>query len=119
MAKLYNLYFTKSLAEKYADKGVSSFAVHPGLVKTNFWGGTSGFFNGVAQLLLTPFMISAAEGAKTSIYLATTPGMEAKSSQYFVKSKLAKSSVLSWSEANRNKLWDISKKLVGKIETIK
>jgi NAD(P)-dependent dehydrogenase (short-subunit alcohol dehydrogenase family) len=119
MAKLYNLYFTKSLAEKYADKGVSSFAVHPGLVKTNFWGGTSGLFNKVMQLLLTPFMISAEEGAPTSIYLATEPGMEAKSSQYFVKSKLAKSTVLSWNEANRNKLWDISKKLVGKIETKK
>jgi len=119
MAKLYNLYFTKSLAEKYADKGVSSFAVHPGLVKTNFWGGTSGLLNKVMQLLLTPFMISAEEGAKTSIYLATEPGMEAKSCQYFVKSKLTKSSVLSWSEENRNKLWEISKKLVGKIETKK
>jgi hypothetical protein len=71
------------------------------------------------QTIMTPFMISAEEGAKTSIYLATAPGMEAKSSQYFVKSKLAKSTVLSWSEANRNKLWDISKKLVGKIETVK
>jgi len=119
MAKLYNLYFTKSLAEKYADKGVSSFAVHPGLVKTNFWGGTSGLLNKVMQLLLTPFMISAEEGAKTSIYLATEPGMEAKSCQYFVKSRLKKSSVLSWSEANRNKLWDISKKLVGKIAPAK
>jgi len=119
MAKLYNLYFTKSLAEKYADKGVSSFAVHPGLVKTNFWGGTSGLLNKVMQLLLTPFMISAEEGAKTSIYLATEPGMEAKSCQYFVKSRLKKSSVLSWSEENRNKLWDISKKLVGKIAPAK
>jgi len=119
MAKLYNLYFTKSLAEKYADKGISSFAVHPGLVKTNFWGGTSGLLNKVMQLLLTPFMISAEEGAKTSIYLATEPGMEAKSCQYFVKSRLKKSSVLSWSEENRNKLWDISKKLVGKIAPAK
>jgi len=115
MAKLYNLYFTKSLAEKYADTGVTSFAVHPGLVKTNFWGGTSGLLNKVIQFLLTPFMISAEKGAQTSIYVATEPAMEAKSCQYFVKSKLTKSSVLSWSEENRNKLWDISKKLVGKI----
>jgi len=64
-------------------------------------------------------MISAEEGAQTSIYLATEPGVDAKSCQYFVKSKVAKSSVLAWDEANRNKLWDISKKLVKKYLTEK
>jgi NAD(P)-dependent dehydrogenase (short-subunit alcohol dehydrogenase family) len=113
-AKLYNIYFTKALAEKYAEKGITSFALHPGIVKTNFWGGTSGFFSKLMQLLVSPFMITSEEGAQTSIYLATEPGMEAKSCQYFVKKKLTKSSELSWSEENRNKLWDISKKLVAK-----
>jgi NAD(P)-dependent dehydrogenase (short-subunit alcohol dehydrogenase family) len=113
-AKLDNLYFTKALAEKYADKGISSFAAHPGLVKTEFWAGTSGLLSKIMHVMLLPFMVPAEEGAKTTIWLATEPGMDAKSSQYFVKSKLAKSSVLSWSEVNRNKLWDISKKLVSK-----
>jgi NAD(P)-dependent dehydrogenase (short-subunit alcohol dehydrogenase family) len=113
-AKLDNIYFTKSLAEKYADKGISSFALHPGIVKTDFWAGTSGLFSKVMGLLASPFMISAEEGAQTSIWLATEPGMDAKSCQYFVKKKLAKSTVLSWNEAKRNKLWDISKKLVSK-----
>ena len=112
MAKLFNIYFTRSLAEKFADKGVSSFALHPGIVKSAFWGGVGGFLSKVMELLATPFMISAEEGAKTSIFLATEPGMEAKSSQYFIKCKIAKSTVLAWSEANRNMLWDISKKLV-------
>ena len=112
MGKLFNIYFTRSLAEKFADKGVSSFALHPGIVKSAFWGGVGGFLSKVMELLATPFMISAEEGAKTSIFLATEPGMEAKSSQYFIKCKIAKSTVLAWSEANRNMLWDISKKLV-------
>jgi len=112
-AKLFNIYFTKSLAEKYADKGISSFALNPGLVKTAFGAGMSGFTK-LLLWLASPFMISAEEGAQTSIFLATEPGIDAKSCQYFKKKKMAKSSVLSWSEANRNKLWDISKKLVGK-----
>ena len=112
-AKLFNIYFTKSLAEKYADKGISSFALHPGLVKTAFGAGMSGFTK-LLLWLASPFMISAEEGAQTSIFLATEPGIDAKSCQYFKKKKMAKSSVLSWSEANRNKLWDISKNLVGK-----
>jgi NAD(P)-dependent dehydrogenase (short-subunit alcohol dehydrogenase family) len=113
-AKLDNLYFTKSLAEKYAEKGITSFVLHPGIVKTEFWAGTSGLFSKIMQVLASPFMISAEEGAQTSIYLATEPGVDAKSCQYFVKKKVTKSTVLSWNEANRNKLWDISKKFVKK-----
>ena len=116
-AKLFNIYFTKSLAEKYADKGISSFAVHPGVVRTSFGAESSGLSKFLLWLA-KPFMISPEEGAQTSIFLATEPGMEAKSCQYFIKSKMAKSSLLSWSEANRNKLWDISKKLVGKIAIV-
>ncbi len=112
-AKLFNIYFTKTLAEKYADKGISSFAVHPGVVRTGFGAESSGLSK-FLLLLAKPFMISPEEGAQTSIFLATEPGMEAKSCQYFIKGKMAKSSVLAWSEANRNTLWDISKKLVGK-----
>lgn len=113
-AKLDNLYFTKALAEKYAEKGITSFAVHPGIIKTEFWKGTSGLLSKIMGLLAFPFMLSAKEGAQTTIWAATEPGMEGKSSQYFIKKKLAKSTVLSWNEANRNKLWDISKKFVSK-----
>lgn len=113
-AKLFNIYFTRSLAEKYADKGISSFAVHPGVVRTSFGADSSGFSKFLLWLA-KPFMISPEEGAQTSVFLATESGIDAKSSQYFIKCKMAKSSVLAWSEANRNTLWDISKKLVGKI----
>jgi len=113
-AKLFNIYFTRSLAEKYADKGISSFAVHPGVVRTAFGADSSGLSKFLLWLA-KPFMISPEEGAQISVFLATEPGIDAKSSQYFIKCKMAKSSVLAWSEDNRNKLWDISKKLVGKI----
>jgi NAD(P)-dependent dehydrogenase (short-subunit alcohol dehydrogenase family) len=112
-SKLFNLYFTKALAEKYAEKGITSFALHPGIVRTEFGAGSKGFEK-IMLLVARPFMISPEKGAQTSIWLATEPGLEAKSSQYFIKCELAKSSVLSWSEDNRNKLWDISKKLVKK-----
>jgi len=112
-SKLFNLYFTKALAEKYAEKGITSFALHPGVVRTEFGSSAKGLFK-ILMFIARPFMISPQKGAQTSIWLATEPGLEGKSSQYFIKCKLSKSSVLSWSEDNRNKLWDISKKLVKK-----
>lgn len=112
-SKLFNIYFTKALAEKFAEKGITAFALHPGVVRTDFGAGAKGFMK-LLLLVVRPFMIPPEKGAQTSIWLATEPGIEAKSSQFFIKCQLAKSSVLSWSEDNRNKLWDISKKLVKK-----
>ncbi len=37
ISKLYNIYFTKSLAEKYRQAGITSYALHPGVVATNIW----------------------------------------------------------------------------------
>jgi NAD(P)-dependent dehydrogenase (short-subunit alcohol dehydrogenase family) len=111
-AKLFNIYFTKSLAEKYKSKGITAFAVHPGLVKTSFGTGLNGF----AQLLMwlaKPFMISAQQGAQTSIYLATQPKMDANSGQYFKNQKVAKPAAIAGNEAARNQLWAISKQLVS------
>jgi NAD(P)-dependent dehydrogenase (short-subunit alcohol dehydrogenase family) len=42
MSKLFNIYFAQSLAEKYADKGILAFSLHPGTVKTSFGAGIKG-----------------------------------------------------------------------------
>lgn len=70
--KLANLLFTRELAMRYADSGITAYAVHPGVVKSNF--GSN--FTGPIHLLMTlarPFMRSPEQGAETSIYLTTAP----------------------------------------------
>ena len=59
--------------------------LHPGFVRTNFfqdWGGWIGFITklGASVLALTP-----EQGARTSIYLASSPEVEAATGQYFVQ----------------------------------
>jgi NAD(P)-dependent dehydrogenase (short-subunit alcohol dehydrogenase family) len=112
-AKLFNIYFTKSIAEKYADKGITAYAVHPGVVNTGFGAGTSGFVKALLWLA-RPFMISAEKGAETPVYLATEPKMESKSGAYFTKKKVTKPSTLANDADARNRLWAISEKLVDK-----
>lgn len=106
-AKLFNIYFTKSLAEKYKSKGITAFAVHPGVVKTAFGTGLSGLEK-LLMWLAKPFMISAGQGAQTSVYLATASKLDAKSGQYFKNKKVAKPAAVANDEAGRNQLWDIS-----------
>jgi NAD(P)-dependent dehydrogenase (short-subunit alcohol dehydrogenase family) len=110
-AKLYNILFTKSLAVKYGPKGISAFSLHPGLVSTGF--GTQ--LTGMRKMLMwfmRPFMISAEQGAQTTIYLATAARVDAKSGRYFKNQEVHNPSAAATNEDNRNKLWDISIKMV-------
>lgn len=110
-AKLFNIYFTKSLAQKYAGKGVTAYALHPGIVNTGFGTGLSGFGK-ILLWLARPFMISAEKGAETTIYLATQPKIESNSGQYFSKKKVAKPAPAANNTDARNQLWALSEELI-------
>ena len=112
VSKLYNIYFTKSLAEKYKQDGIVSYALHPGVVNTNIWDGLKGFaklFVGLLKL----FMITPEKGAETTIYLATELRLEPNSGLYFKKCKVTKAAPITENGAARQKLWEISEKLAG------
>ncbi len=89
--KLLNILFTRELDKRYAGKGISTAAFHPGVVRTSF--GTGGspvikWFYGswlAKKLFLTP-----AEGADTLVWLAThAPKKDWKPGEYFIKRKVA------------------------------
>ena len=70
--KLANVLFAKGAANYFEGTGVRSFSVHPGVVKTNFASGSTGFFKTMLSLA-TPFMRTPEKGAETSIFLAAAP----------------------------------------------
>jgi NAD(P)-dependent dehydrogenase (short-subunit alcohol dehydrogenase family) len=112
-SKLFNIYFTKSITDKYAGKGVTAYAMHPGVVKTSFNSKLTGFLKFLFSLA-TPFMISPEKGAETVIYLATAPKLESKSGQYFIKKKVVKPASIANDVNARNQLWELSEQLVTK-----
>lgn len=111
-AKLYNIYFTKSLAEMYGDKGITAFAVHPGLVNTNFGAGVSGLTN-ILLSLARPFMISAERGAQTTVYIATQATLHTKSGLYFKRRKPAGTSAQAENVGSRRELWRLSEQFIS------
>ena len=112
ISKLYNIYFTKSLAEKYGQAGITSYALHPGVVSTHIWDKVTGFMR-LILLLIKPFMISPEKGAETTIYLATQPRLEQKNGLHFKKCKVAKTDPTAEDTASRNRLLEISEKLTS------
>jgi NAD(P)-dependent dehydrogenase (short-subunit alcohol dehydrogenase family) len=111
-SKLANILFTYELARRLAGSGVTANVLHPGGVATGFALNNSGGLRFLFKLL-RPFLLSAAQGAETSIYLAASPAVAGVSGQYFEKKKAIKSSARSYDVAVAQRLWQVSEQLVG------
>jgi len=111
-AKLANVLFTYELARRLAGTGVTATCLHPGLVATGFAQNNGD----LTQRLIKAgqvFMASPEKGARTSIYLASSPLVEGVTGRYFVDKKPKKSSRRSYDEAAARRLWEISEGLTG------
>ena len=112
-SKLALVMFTYELARRLQGTGVTANCLHPGFVATNI--GQSGVVpvaRPVAKFVLSFLGISPEEGAKTSIYLATSTDVEDVTGKYFVKSVISRSAPISYDESLQRQLWEESAKLV-------
>lgn len=111
-AKLANILFTKSLAKRLQGTGVTANCLHPGVVATGFGHNTKGFMRHLVKLG-APFMLTAEKGARTSVYLASSPEVAGVSGEYFIKSRKAKPTRDARDEALAERLWQVSAELTG------
>lgn len=112
-SKLANLLFTCGLAKRLADSRVTANAVHPGPVRSGF--GMDGDMTGIVGLgnrLIRPFEISAAAGAATSVYLASSPEVQGRSGGYYVRSKPGHPSKQGRSDAAADRLWEVTESMI-------
>jgi hypothetical protein len=58
-------------------------------------------------------LLTTAKGARTSIYLASSPEVEGITGEYFVKCKVTQPSRKARDDGNARKLWELSEKLCG------
>ena len=110
--KLMNVLFTYEMARRLKGRPVTCNCLHPGAVKTGF-GKDAGGILGKLFKMFRPIMVTPEQGAKTGIYLATSPEVAEVSGKYFVNSAPAKSSVRSYDEGLAARLWYTSKELTG------
>lgn len=111
-SKLANVYFTYELARRLSGSNVSVNCLHPGFVATNFGVSNGGFFKPIFKLFQVG-AISPAEGAATSIYLASSPQVDGVSGKYFDQKKPVSSSKISYDSGIAQQLWNVSLQLTG------
>src|ERR1051325_8411744 len=115
-SKLANILFTRALAHRYDPAVLTVNAVHPGAVRSGFGldGDLGGLF-GLGNRLFRPFEISAASGAKTSIFLASAPKVATETGGYWVRRHKGFASAAARNDAAADRLWVESEKLLADV----
>jgi len=109
--KLANIAFTYELARRLSNQKVTVNAMNPGLVATNVGNAAGGFTARIKDIVDKIGGITPEEGARTIIYLASSPQVAGVSGRYFVKEKSVPSSKTSYDLEFCRKLWEISQSL--------
>jgi NAD(P)-dependent dehydrogenase (short-subunit alcohol dehydrogenase family) len=111
-SKLANVLFTAELARRLSGSGVTANALHPGLVNTDFGlnGSKGGLMRAMMKVIFS-FGLTPAQGAATSIYLASSPAVEGVTGQYFAKSKAVAPSPAAQDVAAQQRLWTLSEEI--------
>ena len=111
-SKLENILFTFELARRLP-RGVTANALHPGAVASNFAQNAS--WMGVAWKLLSPFLRSEEKGARTSIYLASSPEVEGVTGRYFMDCREKRARKDAYDPDLARKLWEASETLTATV----
>jgi NAD(P)-dependent dehydrogenase (short-subunit alcohol dehydrogenase family) len=109
--KLMNIAFALELAERLRGSGVTSNALHPGVVASDF-GVVPGWF-GLGFALMKPFLLTPEQGARTQIFLASSPEVEGVTGGYFIRKKQRTPPRQARDPEVRRRLWEASEQLTG------
>ncbi|XP_054724565.1 retinol dehydrogenase 14-like [Uloborus diversus] len=112
-SKLANIYFTRELASRLAGTGITVNTLHPGVVKTNIFFSSEGFYSTISKFMVFVLGKTSEEGAQTTIYLAVHPDVQRITGKYFSDCKEEK--LQSWvpNRALERLFFESSEKVVG------
>jgi NAD(P)-dependent dehydrogenase (short-subunit alcohol dehydrogenase family) len=112
-SKLANILFTDELARRLSGTGVTANSLHPGTVATGYArdGDASGFL-AFGIKVIRPFILTPEQGARTSVYLASSPEVAEVTGRYFVKCRPRVPSAAARDQSAAALLWSLSEEMV-------
>ncbi|MGI6104767.1 MAG: SDR family NAD(P)-dependent oxidoreductase [Raoultibacter sp.] len=117
LSKLYAIWMGQHFARYLLENSINNVTVnitHPGTVASSFGQGTKkGFVNDLIYNVVGPIIAtSPEEGAKSEVFLATSPSVEGVSGKYYSnKCEEDKPNQKYYSAENEKKLWDYCMKV--------
>src|SRR6185312_3674204 len=113
ITKLCNILFTRELARRIAGSRVTANCLHPGFVATRFGDNAGGAMRAGIAVAKRLFALSPEEGAKTMVYLASSPQVAGRSGGYYEHCAPAEPSPAAQSDADARRLWEVSAAIAG------
>jgi len=110
-SKLCNILFNRELARRIS--GITANALHPGFVATRFGDNSGGLMRTVLKVAKPIGAISPDEGAKTIVYLASSPEVADVTGEYFYECKPTTPTAEARNDEDARKLWEISQSIAG------
>ena len=113
-SKLANVLFALELSRRLAGTGVTANALHPGAVRSGF--GMDGDLRGIdgwGNRLVRALEITPRAGARTSVFLASSPEVEGRSGGYWVRCRPGRLSHQARSAEQAARLWEVSEELLA------
>jgi short-subunit dehydrogenase len=96
--------FSAELARRLEGSGVTTYALHPGVVATDVWRHVPDFARGLMKL----WMVSPEEGARTTLYCATSPEAGRESGLYYDRERMQEPNAAAQDPALARELWQRS-----------
>jgi NAD(P)-dependent dehydrogenase (short-subunit alcohol dehydrogenase family) len=113
-SKLLNILFTKKLARCLKGTSVTANCCGPGTTKTNFAPSAGGLLRFMAAMTSwMPFVKEPEAGARTQIYLASSPDVASISGGFFLRCRLRKTKPITERADVLAQLWELSSQLCG------
>jgi len=111
-SKLANVLFTFELADRLKNTHVTVNCLHPGFVKTNLGNkGTKWYLTWAWTLATNILAINVEDGAKTSVYLASSDEVKGVTGRYFDKCREKAPNPLVDKKSLLNELWLVSEEM--------
>ena len=101
VSKLANILFSVELAKRHAGSGVTTYALHPGVIASDIWRKVPA----PLRALLRLGMISTEEGARTTLHCALAPELAAESGLYYSNSRRETPTATARDESLAKELW--------------
>lgn len=108
-SKLANVLFSAELGRQLAGSGVTTYALHPGVVASDIWRRVPQ----PARWLLTRRMLSPEDGARTTLHCALTPDLAGETGRYYDRCRPRAPSPAGQDAALAAELWRRSQAWVG------
>ena len=108
VSKLANVLFSAELGRRLAGSGVSTYALHPGVVATDVWRSVPWPLRSLIKLV----MISTEEGAATTLYCAGASALDGQSGLYYDRCRPKHPSLVAQDVALAGELWRRSQEWV-------